>query len=1042
VPISGTLTQVSRGADSLWANTYTGYDRWGNPVVITDALGRATRTQYDATYHLYPVVITDAMTYTTRYDYDWARGLVLTATDANTTSTYYRYDTLGRLATVVRPDDSLTNPTTSYIYSDGPTPWKIETRQRETSGCASCARSTFEFYDGLGRLIQTRSQAEGTAHIVQSAAYDARGLPVTFTLPYSATGSAYIAPTWNSTALSKTVTAYDALGRVTRVTAPDGVTTTRAYSGLLELVLDGNGHQTQSEKDGLGRLIAVREYYGTYAAPAWTPAEMPATTRYWYDARDNLIGVQDALNNVTRMSYDALGRKVAMDDPSMGHWQYQYDAVGNLITQTDALSQSLVFVYDGLNRVIRKSEAGSQSVLAQYEYDKGGNGIGRRTAMTDTTGTARWMYDARGRVLAEAKTITNAGTFTTSLGYDAMDRVVTMTYPTNEAVVTTYSKRGLATGVGGYLTGATYNALGQPVQQSWNNGRLTSYTYWAGNQRLQQLLVLGNPTNLLDLKYGYDKVGNIKAITDTVNSVSQVQSFVYDARDRLTGASTNSVGNGQYNEGYGYDWMGNIITRTVSGTLQTYGYTPRPMLTLPYRMFLPLIMQSEGTTYGSPPPATLHQPFAVITTTAGFSATYDANGNMLTRIENGVTYRQAWNVENRLSVVTNTASGMVTQFHYDGDGQRVKKTEGVTTTVYVGTIYEKNVTTGVTTTYYFAAGQRIATRQGGTLTYLYGDHLGSATVAATSAGAEAGRQRYTPFGTPRGSATLAATDFRFTNQRSEEAALGSLYDYGARFYSPALGRFLSADTVVPSPGNPQALNRYSHAYNNPLKYIDADGHVPIIPILIGVGILALKAVDYGWTAWDSYQSLKVINDPNASQADKDAAAANVAMSAAFEAVEPDDLLPVALPIDDLARKGIIKLGKEAGQATTKRLGREVAQEIVERAVKSEVQPAGKLLARSAANTPVHHLIEKRFADLFGVGADKLPAVVLDKAFHEQEITARLFEKGALPTYPKPPGGYDLQHIWNTYKQVYGHDLGRQDWLDALWPFFADKGVSR
>ena len=46
------------------------------------------------------------------------------------------------------------------------------------------------------------------------------------------------------------------------------------------------------------------------------------------------------------------------------------------------------------------------------------------------------------------------------------------------------------------------------------------------------------------------------------------------------------------------------------------------------------------------------------------------------------------------------------------------------------------------------------------------------------------------------------------------AGLG-IYDYGARFYSPKLGRFLSADTIVPNVHNPQDLNRFSYVRNNP-----------------------------------------------------------------------------------------------------------------------------------------------------------------------------------------------------------------------------------
>jgi len=69
-----------------------------------------------------------------------------------------------------------------------------------------------------------------------------------------------------------------------------------------------------------------------------------------------------------------------------------------------------------------------------------------------------------------------------------------------------------------------------------------------------------------------------------------------------------------------------------------------------------------------------------------------------------------------------------------------------------------------------------------------------------------------------------------------------LYDYGARFYDPALGRFISADTVVPNPGNPQALNRYSYCYNNPLRYVDPTGHYSEDEIMKHFGVSTWKEV--------------------------------------------------------------------------------------------------------------------------------------------------------------------------------------------------------
>ena len=56
-----------------------------------------------------------------------------------------------------------------------------------------------------------------------------------------------------------------------------------------------------------------------------------------------------------------------------------------------------------------------------------------------------------------------------------------------------------------------------------------------------------------------------------------------------------------------------------------------------------------------------------------------------------------------------------------------------------------------------------------------------------------------------------------------------LYYYNARYYAPGLGRFISADTIVPDPTNPQSLNRYTYVLNSPLKFIDPSGHCLITP---------------------------------------------------------------------------------------------------------------------------------------------------------------------------------------------------------------------
>ncbi len=93
------------------------------------------------------------------------------------------------------------------------------------------------------------------------------------------------------------------------------------------------------------------------------------------------------------------------------------------------------------------------------------------------------------------------------------------------------------------------------------------------------------------------------------------------------------------------------------------------------------------------------------------------------------------------------------------------------------------------------------------------------------------QQRFLPYGGVRWQEGTFPTDVGFTGHRGH-AALGLVY-MRARYYHPALGRFVSADTIVPEPGNPQDLNRYMYAGNNPLRFVDPDGHAKKDPIKKG-----------------------------------------------------------------------------------------------------------------------------------------------------------------------------------------------------------------
>ncbi len=563
----------------------------------------------------------------------------------------------------------------------------------------------------------------------------------------------------------------------------------------------------------------------TVTSPA---APSTGATNYSYDTLGNLIQVTDANGNITSMTYDWLSHKTSMQDPDMGAWYYGYDKNSNLTSQLDNKGQSITMVYDALNRLTNKNyPSGSGMTNISYGYDStsGGNyGKGKRTSLSDALGanSDSWKYDSWGRLIREDK-IVDSATYTTQYSYDGAYRIATITYPGGEVVTNGYNNRGMPYSVSGSVAGSLvtstlYNGLGSLTEINLNNSIKTSYGYYGTGGtydttggyygKLWEIKsVKSGYSPIQDTKYTWDAAGNLTQRQDLV-VINETETFSYDYFDRLTSATTNS-GSNPYTETYAFDLIGNLLSK--NGTSYTYGAKPH-----------------------------------AVTQVGSASYVYDANGNMTNRDTQTLT----WDVENRPLTVTGGAS-----FIYDGDGNRVKKTEGGQTTVYIGKYYEKNITSGEITTHYYLGNQQIAVRKGSTLSYIQQDSLSSTSVVSNTSGSSTGTMKFFSFGSTRTTSGTLPTDKKFTGQRLDSTGL---YYYNARYYDPTIGRFISADIYVQDFTNPQTLNRYSYALNNPLRYTDPTGWWTFgIGINISLGFIGMDLSLSGGFAFDNHGGIAV-----------------------------------------------------------------------------------------------------------------------------------------------------------------------------------------
>lgn len=724
-----------------------GRDRFGNETSVTvsgtdivtrvesrtyDVSGRFVTSQTNAQDHVTGPIVTDP-----RF------GLPLSVKSPNNVYAVREYDTFGRVTL-----EKVQQTNGDGSISDGPS------TTTEYQACTACDTSKGEAYevivtatgsapvvtfvDRLGRARRSKATHMTGISVYSVTEYDALGRKRRQSKPYLAGQFETYWTEW----------AYDSLGRLTSETLPGNRVTNYYYEARMTQVTNSKSQVIQRTEDALGQLISMRD--ANYKVQS-----------YIYDAFGNLIKTQDANGNSIVTTYDTLGRKTAQSDPDMGDWGYQYNVLGELLWQQDGKGQITTFAYDKLGRMTSRTEA---DLISTWVWDTAAKGIGKLASVSGDNGFSRsYGYDALSRLVSTTTdnsidpfALVSDPDFTHTTSYDAAGRVEIETYPDGFAYRNIYDGYGYLSEVRDaasndlYWRADTRDTEGFVTRETLGNGLTT-----ARARDLETGFVTKIETGTLsssapwvvtptvqDDTYNYDTLGNLTLRSQYFDTVSLVETFGYDALNRLASVTPlNDLA-----ENISYDDLGNIQSRTSVGSYSYVGCG------------------------GS------HR---VCATTGRVSATYsyDANGNM---VSDG-TRSLSWTAANYVSqIVEGTTSEA---FLYSPDRERVRvsssQSGATTTTLYLnpridtGNTFEKVYAPNgdVTYTHYLYAGGRLigsveTELAVETVSYFHTDHLGSITAITDASGAVIERLSYDAWGMrrePDGSKNLAVTSLWSTD---------------------------------------------------------------------------------------------------------------------------------------------------------------------------------------------------------------------------------------------------------------------------------------
>jgi len=787
-------------------------------VTITDASAAAHTRTFDAFGNVAEVTEGAGGSEVTRYAWD-ALDRLVEVRDAGGNRTAVEYDTLGRRVSLSDPDTGLTR---FSAYDD----------EGNLLSRADALGTTTWTYDSIGRTLSRRSGASTVTY-----AYDA------------ATRGTGLLASRTDDAGALRIWAYDALGRVTADSQdfgtatlffatsfdPLGAVATRTYPGGRTLVFDHDaaGYTTairmagaaaasvasDIEWDARGRLAVWKAANGVESRSAFDPetgrlaalsvrqgAAILEDLAYGFDASDRVTSIDDRRpGGVASRSFahDAQGRLVEASGPygsglAAATLHYGYDATGNL-TCKDATSASACA---GGSTMTYPATTGSRPAHAPATvgglaatYDAVGN--------LTSVGARAYAYDGLGRLAS----VSDAGTLRETNIYDAQGRRAETTDRSGSRSVTQrFVRADFTWDVTRGLGRIEVDLAGRPIAtlvDAFSPQGAASAAAAAPRARTELApLVAFAPAGLGALALlGWLVVLRRRRTTllrPALAGATAIAFHVFVVRPAV------ALPDGDLNRDGRLDAADALLAGAVA-----MGVRSPSAAELEHGDVAPLEAAPQT-------PSKLDAGDLVLLWRAIRGEDVDGDGlDAAAELASGASPFRADSDRDGLGDAAELALGTAPGIA-DSDGDGI----GDGAEVAGGTDPLTRDTDGDG----LEDGVDPAPRTG--VVFRHGDHLGSSVLVTKASGsAEAvvlTRAVYAPYG----SAVGAAPPERGFNGRQRDGATG-LYDYGARWYDPATGRFLQPDSLVPDPLRPATLNRYAYAEGGPVDRADPSGHASI-----------------------------------------------------------------------------------------------------------------------------------------------------------------------------------------------------------------------